>query len=164
MPQLNPEFFLSQLFWLVLTFSFLLIFLWRISLPRISSVLNMRETKISEDIESAKTLQKEAEEIQAQIESELKNANEKNKDLIKSAIFKLQESTTSELSKIDKEINNKINDSEISIQNNKKRSLDNINQEIYVIAKLALSKISSISVDEKEIKDSVDSVNLKIVN
>ncbi len=46
MPQLNPEFFVSQLFWLVVTFSFLLVFLWRISLPRIGSVLEKREKKI----------------------------------------------------------------------------------------------------------------------
>ena len=45
MPQLNPEFFASQLFWLVITFVFLLIFLWRISLPRIGSVLEKRESK-----------------------------------------------------------------------------------------------------------------------
>ena len=43
MPQLNPEFFISQLFWLILTFSFLLFFLWKISLPRISSVLEKRD-------------------------------------------------------------------------------------------------------------------------
>ena len=54
MPQLNPEFFLSQLFWLIITFSFLFIFLWKFSLPRISKVLEKRESKINDDIESAK--------------------------------------------------------------------------------------------------------------
>ena len=57
MPQLNPEFYLSQVFWLVITFSFLLIFLWRISLPRISTVLEKREDKINNDIQKAKNLQ-----------------------------------------------------------------------------------------------------------
>ena len=52
----NPEFFVSQLFWLIVTFSFLLIFLWRISLPRISSVLEKRENKINNDIKLAKSL------------------------------------------------------------------------------------------------------------
>ena len=67
MPQLDPEFFVSQLFWLVVTFSFLLIFLWRISLPRISNVLKKRERKISEDLTAAKELQLEAEKIQESI-------------------------------------------------------------------------------------------------
>ena len=68
MPQLNPEFFISQLFWLILTFTFLFIFLWRISLPRISSVLEKRETKINDDVAVAKQLQAEAEEIQKKID------------------------------------------------------------------------------------------------
>ena len=54
MPQLNPEFYISQLFWLVISFTFLFIFLWRISLPRISTVLEKRSNKINEDIEIAK--------------------------------------------------------------------------------------------------------------
>ena len=65
MPQLNPEFFLSQVFWLVICFSFLLIFLWKISLPRISTVLEKREKKINDNIQTAKKLQAEAKEIQA---------------------------------------------------------------------------------------------------
>ena len=43
MPQLNPEFFLSQLFWLAVFFSFLFIFLWKVSLPRIATVLEKRQ-------------------------------------------------------------------------------------------------------------------------
>jgi F-type H+-transporting ATPase subunit b len=57
MPQLNPEFFVTQLFWLVVTFSFLLVFLWRISLPRIGNVLEKRERKINENINADKQLQ-----------------------------------------------------------------------------------------------------------
>ena len=64
MPQLNPEFFVSQLFWLVVTFSFLFIFLWRISLPRIGNVLEKRDRKISDDLTTAKELQLEAQKIQ----------------------------------------------------------------------------------------------------
>ena len=70
MPQLNPEFFVSQLFWLVVTFSFLLVFLWRISLPRIGNVLEKRERRINEDLTTAKELQSEAENIQDKIETD----------------------------------------------------------------------------------------------
>ena len=52
MPQLNPEFYISQLFWLVVCFTFLFIFLWRISLPRISSVLEKRTNKRIDDTEN----------------------------------------------------------------------------------------------------------------
>ena len=90
MPQLNPEFFVSQLFWLVVTFSFLLLFLWKVSLPRIGSVLEKRENKINNDIETAKQLQIEAEKIQAQIEQKLHNFKEQNISLIKNSAVDLQ--------------------------------------------------------------------------
>ena len=83
MPQLNPEFFVSQLFWLVVTFSFLLVFLWRISLPRIGSVLKKRERKISEDLATAKELQIKAEKIQEEINDQLMEARSQATDILK---------------------------------------------------------------------------------
>ena len=91
MPQLNPEFFVSQLFWLVVTFSFLLVFLWRISLPRIGNVLEKRERKINEDLTTAKELQAEAEKIQDMIENQLKKARADSSEMIKSSSTILQE-------------------------------------------------------------------------
>ena len=67
MPQLNPEFFLSQAFWVITTFFFLLFFLWKITLPKINKVLRKREDKINKDLESAKKLQVSAEELQNNI-------------------------------------------------------------------------------------------------
>ena len=85
MPQLNPEFFISQIFWLVISFTFLFIFLWRISLPRIGSVLEKRAQKINENIKVAKQYQAEAEEIQAKIDNQLKQAKIETSELIKAS-------------------------------------------------------------------------------
>ena len=82
MPQLNPEFFLSQIFWFAITFCFLLIFLWRISLPRISSVLEKRENKINDEIQKAKKFQTEAKEIQTKIDQQLLTTHEQVVKLI----------------------------------------------------------------------------------
>ena len=86
MPQLNPEFFISQLFWLVVTFSFLLFFLWKISLPRISKVLEKRENKINNDIEIAKKLQAEAELIQNEIDRQLSKARDQANNIINESV------------------------------------------------------------------------------
>ena len=67
----NLEFFVSQIFWLTITFVFLFIFLWKISIPKIRNVLDSREKKINNDLEDAKKFQKEAEEIQNQLENRL---------------------------------------------------------------------------------------------
>ena len=97
MPQLNPEFFVSQLFWLVVTFSFLFVFLWRVSLPRIGNVLEKRERKISEDLTAAKELQAEASQIQEEIEKQLKQARTDASEIIKSSSIALQDKAQTEL-------------------------------------------------------------------
>jgi len=161
MPQLNPEFFASQIFWLVVTFSFLLLFLWRISLPRISSVLERREGKINNDLESAKQLQDEAEEIQSQIEDNLRKVREETTNLIKDSTSKLQNQTTEELIKVDNKLNKKFDEFALEIKNRRKESHNLINNQIYEITKLMLSKLSSIPINDTEIKEFVDKAQTK---
>ena len=164
MPQLNPEFFVSQLFWLIVTFSFLLIFLWRISLPRISLVLEKRESKINNDIELAKQLQSEGEEIQNQIEQQLGKAHQHMTNLIKDSELNFQNKANTELSKLDSELNNKIDESANVIENNKKKSLNQIHEQINEITRLTLLKLSSMDVDKEEIKGSIAKIRLKNMN
>ena len=165
MPQLEQtEFFISQLFWLVLTFSFLLIFLWRISLPRISSVLEKRESKIDNDISSAKQLQVEAEKIQKQIDQQLREAESEISELIKTASSNFQSRATKELHLLDNNLSNSIEASAIKIERNIEDSLKQIHDQTCLIAKLTLSKISSVPVNDNEIKDTVDQLQPKVIN
>ena len=53
MPQLNPEFWISQIFWLIITFGILFIVLTKVILPKISDNLETRKSQILENIEIA---------------------------------------------------------------------------------------------------------------
>ena len=53
MPQLNPEFWISQIFWLTLTFGVLYIILSKFILPKISANLELRKSQIQENVEAA---------------------------------------------------------------------------------------------------------------
>ncbi len=162
MPQLNPEFFVSQLFWLVITFSFLFFFLWKISLPRIGSVIEKRENKINNDLETAKQLQTEAEDIQKQIEQELKSTREKTTDLIRSSTVNFQNNTSEELAQLEKKLNQQLNDAAKIIESNKKKSLQEIDDQIYDITKITISKLSSIHIQDEEIKSFVNKEQSKV--
>ena len=157
MPQLNPEFFVSQLFWLVVTFSFLFVFLWRVSLPRIGNVLEKRERKISEDLTAAKELQVEASKIQETIESQLKQARADASELIKSSSISLQDKAQAELNKLDKELEAKIYDSAKAIEKSKNESVSQIQEQIHEITKLTISKVGTFNVSDDEIKKAVSS-------
>jgi len=162
MPQLNPEFFITQLFWLVVTFSFLLVFLWRISLPRIGKVLEKRDKKINDDIAAAKKLQEDAEKIQKEIEEKVREVKISNADLIKNTSLNLLEKSNEELRNLDNDLNKKIENSSISIEKNKTESMKQIEKQIIEITKLTLSKISDIKINTEEIKDVLTSAQGKI--
>ena len=119
MPQLNPEFFVSQLFWLAVFFSFLLIFLWRISLPRIATVLEKRHNKINDNLSNAKELQEQAKEIEKNINLQINNAKQKTDEQIKKTISSLQDEVSSKLNTIDRELEEKISNSEKQIIKNR---------------------------------------------
>ena len=155
MPQLNPEFFVSQLFWLVVTFSFLFVFLWRVSLPRIGNVLEKRERKISEDLSIAKELQAEASKIQEAIESQLKQARADASEMIKSSSISLQDKAQVELDKLDKELEAKIDESAKAIENSKSELVSQIQEQVYEITKLTISKVATFNVTDDEIKKAV---------
>ena len=155
MPQLNPEFFVSQLFWLVVTFSFLFVFLWRVSLPRIGNVLEKRERKITEDLTAAKELQAEASQIQEEIEKQLKRARTDASEMIKSSSIALQDKAQTELKKLDKELETKIDESAKAIDKSKSESLSQIQDQIHQITKLTLSKVATFNLSDDEIKKAV---------
>ena len=51
MPQLNTEYFASQIFWLVISFIILYIVMAKYALPKIANVIETREDIIARDVE-----------------------------------------------------------------------------------------------------------------
>jgi len=91
MPQLNPEFWISQIFWLTLTFGVLYIVLSKLILPKISANLELRKSQIQENVEAAEKQRKNSEskikeydDIILKTKLEAKNIfNETRKKIIK---------------------------------------------------------------------------------
>ena len=61
MPQLNPEFWISQIFWLTLSFGILYLILSKLILPKISANLELRKSQIQENIEAAEKQREDSE-------------------------------------------------------------------------------------------------------
>ncbi len=155
MPQLNPEFFVSQVFWLVVFFTFLFIFLWRISLPRIAKVLENRRRKIDDELETAKDLQKQANDIEKSINLRLNKVKEESNLEIRDAISSIQEDTNSKLEILDKDLDQKVLNAEIEITKNKDNQITNIDNEISNIVKIIVSKVADIDISDNDINSAL---------
>ena len=132
MPQLNPEFWVSQIVWLVLTFGILYIVLSKLILPKISDNLESRKSQILENIETAETQREESE----------KKLNEFEKIILDSKIEaknhfnEVRQKTLEDINKKKEDLENEI-DKEIKIAEN----------EILDLKKNALNKINKIAIE-----------------
>tara|TARA_B100001057_G_C22717167_1_gene898218 strand:+ start:116 stop:607 length:492 start_codon:yes stop_codon:yes gene_type:complete len=162
MPQFNPEFFVSQLFWLFVFFIFLFVFLWRVSLPRIATVLEKRQNKIDENLSSAKELQEQAQQIEKNINNQISKAKLNTNDQIKKTISELQDNVSSQLLSLDKELEEKISASEKEIIKNRDIQIKSINSEIANITKLTVSKIADLNLTDSVIDQAIKSQKGKL--
>ena len=116
MPQLNPEFWISQIFWLTITFGILYVVLSKLILPKISANLELRKSQISDNIEAADKQRKESEsklkeydEIISKSKTEAKNSfNQVREKVLKDINAKkdvLEKQINEEVKKVEEEIN-----------------------------------------------------------
>jgi len=132
MPQLNPEFWISQIFWLTLTFGILYIVLSKLILPKISDNLELRKSQIQENIEAA---EKQRESSEAKLK-EYNDIVSKSK-LEANNIFKeARENVLKEIN-IKKETLDKQIDEEVK----------KVEQEINLLKKGASEKIIKIAIE-----------------
>jgi F-type H+-transporting ATPase subunit b len=142
MPQLNPGTWFPQIFWLIITFSFLYIIISKIVLPRLSESIEQRNDHISDNIDEARNLKNQAEEQYQEYLKVIAKAKKEAQDLIEKNKKNLQE--------VEKEINN--------FKNAAMTSINDIAQQI---AKNLVKKVSNVETNEASARAIVDEVSKK---
>jgi len=108
MPQLNPEFWVSQIVWLILTFGILYIVLSKLILPKISDNLESRKSQILENIETAEAQREESEKKLKEFEKIILDTKLEAKNHFNEARQKILEDINSKRSALDKDIDDEI--------------------------------------------------------
>ena len=128
MPQLNPEFWISQIFWLTLSFGFLFIILSKFILPKISNNLELRKSQILENIETAEKQKKESENKIKEYEALISNGKNQARNYFNDARKKIQQDINKKREKLENEINEEINNAEKEIIDLKNKAPEKINK------------------------------------
>ena len=126
MPQLNPEFWVSQIVWLVLTFGILYIVLSKLILPKISDNLESRKSQILENIETAETQREESEKKLKEFEKIILDSKIDAKNHFNEVRQKTLEDINNKRSALEKDIDKEINAAEEEINNLKLNSKEKI--------------------------------------
>ena len=161
MPQLNPEFWISQIFWLTITFGILYLVLSKFILPKISSNLELRKSKIQENIEAAEK-QRESSEIKLKEYDEiiLKSKIEA-KNIFKNAREKTIKDINSKKEILDKQIDDEISNAEQEIEALRKVAAEKINKIAIETSSDLLKKLIGTEINNSSISAIVDDLSKK---
>ena len=126
MPQLNPEFWTAQIFWLILIFSSLYLIIWKIFLPRITYSIENRKSRVVNDLNEAQKLKENAEKKLREYNEIIENSKKEAKKIIEDNKKKLSRNIVEKKQKFDDEIEKELAAVEKEIKDLKKSSLPNI--------------------------------------
>jgi F-type H+-transporting ATPase subunit b len=126
MPQLDPEFWTAQIFWLILIFSSLYLIIWKIFLPRITYSIESRKSRIVNDLDEAQKLKDKAEKKLEQYNEIIESSKKDAKKIIEDSKKKLSRDIEEKKNKFNEEIEKELIETENEIKELKKTSILNI--------------------------------------
>ena len=164
MPQLDPTYWASQAFWLILVFSILYVSIAKFYLPKIKKNLDDRENKIKEDLDEANNLKSLSEEKLKEYEITLENSKVEVTKILLESKNKLDKDIRRKKETMEKEIEIEISKAQEEILDLKKSSINSINSISQEISSSIIEKLSGDKLNESSIKATVDDVSKKNMN
>ena len=128
MPQLNPEFWISQIFWLIITFGILFIVLTKVILPKISNNLETRKSQILENIETADRQKEESQKKIDEYEKIILDSKLKAKSYFNEAREKILDDINKKRVALEKDLDEEIGEVEKELSDLKNKSGEKINK------------------------------------
>jgi F-type H+-transporting ATPase subunit b len=159
MPQLNPEFWISQIFWLTLTFGILYIALSKLILPKISANLELRKSQIQENVEAAEKQRESSETKLKEYDSIILKSKLEAKNIFKDAREKVIKDINSKKETLDKQIDVEIQKAEKEIDLLRKSAPEKINKIAIETSSELVKKLIGADVNNSSISAIVDDLS-----
>ena len=161
MPQLDPKYWASQTFWLILVFSILYILIAKFYLPKIKKNLDDRDNKIKEDLDEANNLKILSEKKLKEYEAILENSKTEVTRILLESKNKLDKDIQNKKGSMEKDIEIEISKAQKEILDIKKNSVNSIQDISRAITANIIEKISGDKLNESSIKAVVEEISKK---
>jgi len=159
MPQLDPEFWISQIFWLTLTFGILYVVLSKLILPKISANLELRKSQIQENIEAAEKQRENSESKLKEFDDIVIKSKLEAKNIFKHAREKTIKDINSKKEVLEKQIDQEIKKVEQEIDLLKKSAPEKINKIAIETSAELIKKLIGAEVNNSSISAIVDDLS-----
>ena len=161
MPQLDTEFWISQIFWLAITFSILFVLLSKFILPKISANLEIRKSLILENISTAEKKREESESKIKEYNEIIKKSKNEAKNLMNQAKKKLMKDINQKKETLEKDLTNEIQKVEIEIQEFRNKAPEKINKIAVETSTDLLQQLIGADVNSSSISTIVNDLSSK---
>jgi len=141
MPQLDSSSFVSQIFWLAITFFTLWFVMSFFIVPRIGEIIDERRHKIDTDIQKAEKVNQKALHILNRYETMLEKANEEINREVSEKKAQIEASAELKKAEISQYLSQKISDNETLIKKEREETLKAVNDISAQTAELILQKL-----------------------
>jgi F-type H+-transporting ATPase subunit b len=155
MPQLDPTYWASQAFWLILIFTLLYLTLSKIFIPKIKESIDDRENKIKDDLDEAQKLKLIAEEKLKEYETTIENAKKEVLKVIFDSKNQLSAEIQSKKKGIEKEIEKELKNAEKELEILKRDSLTDISTISEEMASKVVEQVSGEPLNQSSVKAAV---------
>ena len=164
MPQLDPTYWASQAFWLILIFAILYISISKFYLPKIKENLDNRENKIKEDLENASIFKEQSEAKVKEYEEILENAKKEVSKIYFESKNTLNKNIQAKKVVLEKEIEKEISKAQKEILELKKKSISSIQNISEKIASNIIENITGEKLNESSIRATIEDISKKNIN
>lgn len=156
MPQIEQaDTFLSQAFWLVVTFGFLYVVLWKAVLPRLSSILVERQERIDEDVRMAETFKREADEAMAAYDRMVDEARNESQAIMRKANQELAEAAAARQAALTAKIKENADDAEARIETARAEAVASVKIVAAEVAQAATARLSGMEISMEDAEAAV---------
>ena len=161
MPQLNPEYWVSQIFWVILIFGTLYVILWRIILPKINENLENRKSQILTDLDDAQKFEDQSKEKLSDYNKILNQAKQEAKKILDRTRKKVNHDIENKKNQFNLEIVKEIENAEKEIKMLKLSSIEDINKIAIETSSAIVRKIVGTEVNASSVSAIVEDISKK---
>jgi len=159
MPQLNPDYWISQIFWVILIFGMLYVILWRTILPKINENLENRKSQILTDLDNAQKFEDKSKEKLSDYNKILNQAKQEAKKILDATKTKVNRDIENKKNQFNLEIKKEIEKAEKEIKTLKLSSIENINKIAIETSSEIVRKIISTEVNASSVSAIVEDIS-----
>ncbi len=159
-PPFNPTTFASQLFWLVIAFVVLYVLMAKVALPRVGSIIENRQKRISDDLASAASLKAESDAAIAAYEKALADARARAQAIANETRDTQTAAAEVSRKKLEGELNAKLADAEKTIAATKTAAMANVRGIAAEATKAIVERLTGKAPDDSAV-DAAVSASLK---